>query len=71
LGGTWPDGFVLGVAAWRRCRQLPGCWWRVGWRPCLVVPARSAASLAGVDDPAARGRLEDERLKLQNDVRAC
>jgi len=37
--------------------------------PRLVVPARSAASLAGVDDPAARGRLEDERLKLQNDVR--
>jgi Pentapeptide repeats (8 copies) len=37
--------------------------------PRLVVPARSAASLAGMDDPAARGRLEDERLKLQNDVR--
>jgi Pentapeptide repeats (8 copies) len=37
--------------------------------PRLVVPACSAASLAGVDDPAARGRLEDERLKLQNDVR--
>jgi Pentapeptide repeats (8 copies) len=37
--------------------------------PRFVVPARSAASLAGVTDPAARGRLEDERLKLQNDVR--
>jgi hypothetical protein len=37
--------------------------------PRLVVSARSAASLAGVDDPAARGRLEDERLKLQNHVR--
>jgi Pentapeptide repeats (8 copies) len=37
--------------------------------PRLFVPARSAASLAGVTDPAARGRLEDERLKLQNDVR--
>jgi hypothetical protein len=37
--------------------------------PRLLVPARSAASLGGVDDPAARGRLEDERLKLQNDVR--
>jgi hypothetical protein len=37
--------------------------------PRWFVPARSAASLAGVTDPAARGRLEDERLKLQNDVR--
>jgi hypothetical protein len=37
--------------------------------PRWFVPARSAASLAGVADPAARGRLEDERLKLQNDVR--
>jgi hypothetical protein len=37
--------------------------------PRLFVPARSAASLAGVTDPAARGRLEDERLRLQNDVR--
>ena len=36
--------------------------------PRWFAPARSAASLAGVDDPAARGRLE-ERLKLQNDVR--
>jgi hypothetical protein len=37
--------------------------------PRLFVPARSAAALAGVEDPAARGRLEDDRLKLQNDVR--
>jgi Pentapeptide repeats (8 copies) len=37
--------------------------------PRLFVPARSAAALAGVTDPAARGRLEDERLKLQHDVR--
>ena len=37
--------------------------------PRWFVPARSAASLAGVEDPAARGRLEDDRLKLQNDVR--
>jgi Pentapeptide repeats (8 copies) len=37
--------------------------------PRLFVPARSAASLTGVEDPAVRGRLEDDRLKLQNDVR--
>jgi hypothetical protein len=37
--------------------------------PRWFVPARSAASLATVEDPAARGRLEDDRLKLQNDVR--
>jgi hypothetical protein len=37
--------------------------------PRWFVPARSAASLAAVADPAARGRLEDDRLKLQNDVR--
>ena len=37
--------------------------------PRWFVPARSAASLAGVADPTARGRLEDDRLKLQNDVR--
>jgi hypothetical protein len=37
--------------------------------PRWFVPARSSASLAGVADPAARGRLEDDRLKLQNDVR--
>ncbi|HEU4898213.1 MAG TPA: hypothetical protein VFX88_11720 [Actinomycetota bacterium] len=37
--------------------------------PRLFVPERSAASLTGVDDPAVRGRLEDDRLRLQNDVR--
>jgi Pentapeptide repeats (8 copies) len=37
--------------------------------PRLFVPERSAASLAGVEDPAVRGRLEDDRLRLQNDVR--
>jgi Pentapeptide repeats (8 copies) len=37
--------------------------------PRWFVPVRSAASLAGVEDPAARGRLEDDRLRLQNDVR--
>jgi hypothetical protein len=37
--------------------------------PRWFVPARSAASLAGVEDPATRGRLEDDRLRLQNDVR--
>lgn len=37
--------------------------------PRWFVPPRSAASLAGVSDPAARGRLEDDRLRLQNDVR--
>jgi hypothetical protein len=37
--------------------------------PRWFVPARSAASLAGVDGPAAWGRLEDDRLRLQNDVR--
>lgn len=37
--------------------------------PRWFVPARSAASLAGVEDPATRGRLDDDRLKLQNDVR--
>jgi hypothetical protein len=37
--------------------------------PRLVVPARSPGSLAGIEDPAARVRVEDERLKLQNDVR--
>jgi hypothetical protein len=37
--------------------------------PRLFVPERSAASLTGVEDPAVRGRLEDDRLRLQNDVR--
>jgi Pentapeptide repeats (8 copies) len=37
--------------------------------PRLFVPERSAASLTGVEDPAVRGRREDDRLRLQNDVR--
>ena len=37
--------------------------------PRWFAPPRSAASLAGVEDPAARGRLEDERLRLQHEVR--
>jgi pentapeptide repeat protein len=37
--------------------------------PRWFVPARSAASLSAVPDQAARMRLEDDRLKLQNGVR--
>src|SRR5215211_5642368 len=57
LAGHWPR--ILAV----------GLFLVVFVAPRLFVPARSAASLAGVTDPAARGRLEDERLKLQHDVR--
>jgi hypothetical protein len=57
LAGHWPR--VLAV----------GLFLVVFVAPRLFVPARSAASLAQVTDPAARGRLEDERLKLQHDVR--
>jgi len=57
LAGHWPR--VLAV----------GLFLVVFVVPRFFVPARSAASLNGVSDPAARGRLEDERLKLQNDVR--
>jgi hypothetical protein len=57
LAGQWPR--VLGVVLFLVIFVVPR------W----FAPARSAASLAGVDDPAVRGRLEDERLKLQNDVR--
>jgi Pentapeptide repeats (8 copies) len=57
LAGHWPR--VLAV----------GLFLVVFVAPRLFVPARSAAALAGVSDPAARGRLEDERLKLQHDVR--
>ena len=57
LAGHWPR--ILAV----------GLFLVVFVAPRWFVPARSAASLAGVTDPAARGRLEDERLKLQHDVR--
>jgi hypothetical protein len=57
LAGHWPR--ILAV----------GLFLVVFVAPRLFVPARSAASLAAVTDPAARGRLEDERLKLQHDVR--
>jgi hypothetical protein len=57
LAGHWPR--ILAV----------GLFLVVFVAPRWFVPARSAASLAGVADPAARGRLEDERLRLQHDVR--
>src|SRR5215212_10883542 len=57
LAGHWPR--ILAV----------GLFLVVFVAPRWFVPARPAASLAGVTDPAARGRLEDERLKLQHEVR--
>jgi hypothetical protein len=45
---------------------LAGC---VYVLPRLLVPERSAASLAAVDDAAKRLELEDARLKQRNDVR--
>jgi hypothetical protein len=57
LAGHWPR--ILAV----------GLFLVVFVAPRWFVPARSAASLAGVADPTARGRLEDERLRLQHDVR--
>jgi pentapeptide repeat protein len=57
LAGHWPRLLAVGLFLF------------VFVVPRFFVPARSAASLNGVTDPAARGRLEDERLKLQNDVR--
>jgi Pentapeptide repeats (8 copies) len=57
LAGQWPRVLAVGLFLF------------VFVAPRWFAPARSAASLAGVEDPAARGRLEDERLKLQNDVR--
>jgi hypothetical protein len=43
--------------------------WLVLVAPALLVPARSAASLRDVRDPARRHELQDARLRLQNDVR--
>jgi hypothetical protein len=57
LAGQWPR--ILAV----------GLFLVVFVAPRWFVPARSAAALAQVTDPAARRRLEDERLKLQHDVR--
>jgi len=57
LAGHWPR--VLGVGLFLAVFVLPR------W----LVPGRAAGALAGVDDPAVRGRLEDERLRLQNEVR--
>ena len=57
LAGHWPRILAVGLFV------------VVFVAPRFLVPARSAASLAGVADPAARGRMEDERRKLQHDVR--
>src|SRR5215218_4311715 len=57
LAGHWPRILAIGLFL------------VVFVAPRVFVPARSTASLAGVTDPAARSRLEDERLKLQHDVR--
>ena len=53
---------------WRRVLAV-GLFLCVFAVPRWLVPGRSAAAVAGVADPAARLRLEDDRLKLQNDVR--
>jgi hypothetical protein len=45
---------------------LAGCVWLL---PRMLVPDRSAASLAAVPDAAKRLELEDARLKQRNDVR--
>ena len=52
LAGHWPR--ILAV----------GLFLVVFVAPRWFVPARPAASLAQATDPAARGRLDDERLKL-------
>jgi hypothetical protein len=57
LAGHWPRVLAVGLFLF------------VFVVPRWFVPARSAAALNGVTDPAARGRLEDDRLRLQNDVR--
>jgi pentapeptide repeat protein len=56
----WPAVAVLGLAL---------LLWLVLVAPGLLVPARSAAALRDVTDPAKRHELQDARLKLQNDVR--
>jgi Pentapeptide repeats (8 copies) len=57
LVGRWPAALAVGLVL------------VVVVVPRWVVPARSAATLAGIEDPAARGRLEDDRLRLQNELR--
>lgn len=37
--------------------------------PQLIVRSRTTASLSGINSESERARLEDERLKLQNEVR--
>ena len=64
----WLAGMPWLAQHWPRVLAV-GLFLAVFVAPRLFVPARSAASLNGVTDPAARGRLEDERLKLQHDVR--
>ena len=68
LGVGWLAGMPWLAGHWPRILAV-GLFLVVFVAPRWFVPARSAASLAGVTDPAARGRLEDERLKLQHDVR--
>ena len=68
LGVGWLAGLPWLAGHWPRVLAV-GLFLVVFVAPRLFVPARSAASLAQVTDPAARGRLEDERLKLQHDVR--
>ena len=43
--------------------------WLVLFGPKLLVPTLSAASLRDVPDPARRHELQNDRIKLQNDVR--
>jgi Pentapeptide repeats (8 copies) len=64
----WLAGMPWLAQHWPRVLAV-GLFLAVFVAPRLFVPARSAASLNGVTDPAARGRLEDERLKLQHEVR--
>jgi hypothetical protein len=68
LGVGWLAGMPWLAGHWPRVLAV-GLFLVVFVAPRVFVPARPAASLAQVTDPAARGRLEDERLKLQHDVR--